>query len=802
MKNTPEGLIRARVETRHLAGKQDRLRDLLGQLENATVNHSGNGVTASCPAHPDRSPSFGVSIGESGKLLLNCYTGCTYDDIRTALGNPDLSGDGWEWPTEYSLSAVVTDAVVTDINIAKLNQQLTIWSAQLWSAGGAHVLEQVRSRFGMSDEQVRDLRLGLRPAGDSDWAAISNSFASVDRLIIPFYDVETILPASAQGRATDLSTPKDARWASLSGRGWAKAGRYVHPAGAQHPALIVCEGPTDALSAYGAGFESVAVRGASLASKVAPSIAAIAEGRIVAIVPDNDEAGAKFAAALRDGLLGLGIDARSISLLHGDDLNDWLQLSGAMFADELNAAIESSAPQPLAEDGPIRNMADTRPIGLPEPDEFFAGTRMDLAMLMTEVIKMGPLAVGPGQELYSYSNGVYSPGADAEVARRVTALLDTRKLVTHVHNLLDTLRVQKPFIGTDQPAKYLNCKNGLLDWRSGELIPHTPNVASTYQLQVDWEPDATCGYVDEWLDFVTQNDPQLLDVLWELIGASIMPQCPVQRAAMLHGHGRNGKGTLLRLIEALIGKEYVSSVTLQDLTESRFAIAELLGKQVNICGDLDARFMGRTDLFKMATGGDTIKAERKYGQPFSFVNRALMLFSANELPGTSDTTHGFWERWLIVPFTADFRGKENPDVEVKLQAELAGVLPAAVRALQRLEANGWKFSKSARITSETEAYRTEADVVRLFVEEGLTITSGAKESRKAVYGAFQYFCEEVGRKPVAATKFYARLEQIDGISSVDFKTNGARFIVGAQLPTGKPRVVGQITTATGDQGQF
>lgn len=82
------------------------------------------------------------------------------------------------------------------------------------------------------------------------------------------------------------------------------------------------------------------------------------------------------------------------------------------------------------------------------------------------------------------------------------------------------------------------------------------------------------------------------------------------------------------------------------------------------------------------------------------------------------------------------------------------------------------------------------------------IMSRAKEPRKAVYVAFQYFCEEVGRRPVAATKFYARLEQVDGISSVDFKTNGARFVIGAQLPTGQPRVVGQITTATGDQGHF
>jgi P4 family phage/plasmid primase-like protien len=248
---------------------------------------------------------------------------------------------------------------------------------------------------------------------------------------------------------------------------------------------------------------------------------------------------------------------------------------------------------------------------------------------------------------------------------------------------------------------------------------------------------------------------------------------------MCHGSGRNGKSTLIRIIEQLIGKQYVSNVTLQDLSDSRFATAELFGKQVNMQADLGSNFVAHTSTFKMATGGDSLLAEHKYGQPFQFVNRALMIFACNELPGTSDTTHGFWERWLILPFDFNFLGKEDPTIEDGLMEELAGILPAAVRALQRLGNAKWKFNDSKRIKEATLAYRTEADAVRLFADQELEIGTGLKMERTNAYLEFKYFCEDQGRKPVAASKFYSRIGDLDGITDTNSRSGNKRYILGA-----------------------
>lgn len=42
--------------------------------------------TASCPAHDDRSPSLSITEASNGRVLLHCFTGCSYESIIAALG--------------------------------------------------------------------------------------------------------------------------------------------------------------------------------------------------------------------------------------------------------------------------------------------------------------------------------------------------------------------------------------------------------------------------------------------------------------------------------------------------------------------------------------------------------------------------------------------------------------------------------------------------------------------------------------------------------------------------------------------
>lgn len=403
------------------------------------------------------------------------------------------------------------------------------------------------------------------------------------------------------------------------------------------------------------------------------------------------------------------------------------------------------------------------------------------ASLADAVLDLGPIAAGPGRSLWRYRDGVWLNDGDDEVRRRVVALLGERHRRSHAEGVVEDLRSREPFI-TDEPVtEWINVPNGLIDWRTGELHPHSPDVPSTYQLAVEWNPAATCPTVDAWLTQVAPDDA--IDLAWEVIGVSIYADMPVHRAVLLVGPGRNGKGTFLRLVQALVGKRHISAITLQALAD-RFSPAELFGKVANIAGDLDARSIRRTDIFKMATGGDQITAERKNGQLFTFTNRATMLFSANEVPGSADLSDGFFARWVIVPFDR-LRlapGEEDPAIEAKLHAELEGVLVRAVDGLRRvIERHGFSMPESVRAAGAK--YRENADPIRRFADDRLTITGDQahRKPRAAVYGAYKVWCEENGHRPMSAARFYEHLGSAFPQVNPGLMSCGVRYVAGAYL---------------------
>ncbi len=253
---------------------------------------------------------------------------------------------------------------------------------------------------------------------------------------------------------------------------------------------------------------------------------------------------------------------------------------------------------------------------------------------------------------------------------------------------------------------------------------------------------------------------------------------------MFLGPGRNGKGTLLRVLGALLGHDNVSNVTLQQLAESRFAAADLFGKLANIAGDLDARAIKQTDVFKMVTGGDAVSAERKYGRAFSFRPYATLLFAANEAPLSYDQTDAWFDRWLVLPFDRRFVGTDqDPHLDAKLQtpAELAGFLVRAVTGLRRLLERG-RFDEPPSIRHASTDYRTRLDSLRGFLEEAeLVLHPDAWVPRKALYSEYRTWAFESGRQPVSAQVFNERLRRDADLAISERKRKGTVGWIGIGL---------------------
>ncbi len=154
-----------------------------------------------------------------------------------------------------------------------------------------------------------------------------------------------------------------------------------------------------------------------------------------------------------------------------------------------------------------------------EPDDpskyFDKNIGLLVATLATDVIAMGPIAHGLDDISWSYSNGVWTP--DKHVVRaRVAHLLGERCRRSHAVNVEDVVRARSPIITCDPVPEFINFRNGLYAWQADTLYDHTPEVLSTAQLAVDYNPDAVCPEFDKFLSEVVPAD--MVALVWELIG--------------------------------------------------------------------------------------------------------------------------------------------------------------------------------------------------------------------------------------------------------------------------------------------
>jgi putative DNA primase/helicase len=164
-------------------------------------------------------------------------------------------------------------------------------------------------------------------------------------------------------------------------------------------------------------------------------------------------------------------------------------------------------------------------------------------------------------------------------------------------------------------------------------------------------------------------------------------------------------------------------------------------------------------MFKTLVTGDSITAERKFGQPFTFSNYARLLFSANRLPSSSDRTHAFYRRWLIVPFEQTFTGKAaDKQLRAKLQAELSGILNRALAGLQRLFEQD-AFTEPQAVKDALSAYERQNDTVAAFTAECVKEAPLGTVLKQLFYKVYRTWCDLQGLKPVSQSDLRSRLYQ-------------------------------------------
>lgn len=363
-------------------------------------------------------------------------------------------------------------------------------------------------------------------------------------------------------------------------------------------------------------------------------------------------------------------------------------------------------------------------------------------------------------EMWVYLDGIYVPQGKTELKIILRDLLDnwySTFFYNMVYNKLlpDTAIDQNKFFNQNY-IEEVPVKNGILNLKTRELKPFTPEKIFFNKLDVEYDSRAECPQIDKFLSETLSNEDDR-EVFYELGGFCLWKEYKFEKAFMFVGNGRNGKDKSLELIKRLIGIDNCCSVPLASIVPDSFIISEFHNKMANLAGEINNQDLKDTSSFKALTGRSLQSAPRKFLKPVTFVNHAKFIFACNELPMVYDNSKGFWDRWVVLEFPYTFVTKQELESaedkkSLKLRdesiierittpQEMSGLLNAFLNGLDRIMDNKG-FSTTKGSDEIKKLWIRKSNSVMAFclskVEESYDSFIPKKEFRKR----YSEFCKE------------------------------------------------------------
>ena len=336
----------------------------------------------------------------------------------------------------------------------------------------------------------------------------------------------------------------------------------------------------------------------------------------------------------------------------------------------------------------------------------------------------------------------------------------------------------------------INLKNGMFDIETKKLLPHDRKYLSTIQLDIEYDKNAKCPLFKEFLIDIFNKDKSLCRVVQEIMGYTLYPDTPTHKFFLFYGSGANGKSVLLNIMLALVGKGNYTTLSIRDLSRT-FARIEIKDKSL-LCSSENESLSGKgfdSQYLKAISGGDEINAEHKGKPMITFKPFCKMIFSLNTLPNISDRTEGFMRRLVIIPFENSYSiddGTADIHLEEKLKEELSGIFNLAVKGLNRLKKNDFRFTKCEKIDVYLKEYELSINPYMEFWNERIEFISDSSEQRTRksdVYNEYIKWAEDNHHffsSRVTETKFWLELKKvakrISGQPLKEKKSNDKRFI--------------------------
>jgi len=691
----------------------DRLLAALATASGHAPSRNGSSWSARCPAHDDKSPSLSVSQSDDGRALVHCHAGCTAKDVATALG----------------------------LRMADLMPSRN---------GRADAPRKKPQAFATADAAIE---------------VYERKFGKPDRVGKFYDDHDELVGFELRWNKTHDRPKKENRPVSLWPDGWRCAAMpaprplYRLRDVAAADAVYIQEGPPKVDLMADLGFTATTSAGGSKAGH--KSDWSPLAGKTVYLMPDHDDAGEKYAAAVCKILTKL-TPAPTVSILRLPDLDE-----GGDVVDYADA--QRKAGRTDVEIGEaIERLADSaEPVDLAEADKNGdAYTELEFATKL----------IDQHADRLRFCNAfkwLHYNGQHWERDQLDRAIELTKRLVKGRSSFekngkvkgIIALAESDPRIRVmadrfDAHPMLLNVANGTLDLETGKLHPHKPTDPITKLAPVTYDPRETCPRFAKFMQEIFDGDDELVGFVQRAIGYSLCGDTREQCLFLLHGRGANGKSVLVTTVQAILGtygtSADASTFMVQRPGGARPDIARLAGARLVCSVETEESQHIAESLVKQLTGGDVVVARYLYHNDFEFKPAFKLFLAANHKPRIGGQDFAIWRRIHLIPFGVRFEGdRADKDLPAKLVAESSGILNWMLSGFADWQEVGLQPPEA--VTQATREYRSEEDVLSEFLDARCVIDNTREVKFSELYKAYHDWTEHAGDKQISRKLFSQRL---------------------------------------------
>ena len=144
--------------------------------------------------------------------------------------------------------------------------------------------------------------------------------------------------------------------------------------------------------------------------------------------------------------------------------------------------------------------------------------------------------------IYIYRDGCYKIESARDIvtyeSNNVLGIYSTKNNLKEIEKHLKDI-TKKPMQLVDGDITCMNVKNGIYNFESGELLPHSPDYLSTTQFDIEYNPDARCPVFESYMADVLED--KYHKTILQAASLMLIPYNKAQHIMFLAGIAGNGK---------------------------------------------------------------------------------------------------------------------------------------------------------------------------------------------------------------------------------------------------------------------